>query len=72
MTTRALESLRERPPKLILLQSYFEVDYERAGALIDYRSIPRYAPFYDFIVRNYDKERDIGDIALYRPRDRSG
>jgi len=68
MTTRALESLRERPPKLILLQSYFEVDYERAGALIDYRSIPRYAPFYDFILRNYDKVRDIGDIALYRPR----
>ncbi len=70
MTERALESLRKQGPKLIFVQTFFEIDYVREGAVIDYMSIPRYAPIFDFITRYYEKDREIGDIALYLPRRR--
>ena len=68
MITRALESLRRHPPVLIFLQTYFEIDYGRGGATIEYEMIPRYQFIHELITTEYEREATIGDIDLYVPK----
>jgi len=63
-----LESLKLNMPGIIFVQRYFELDFERAGALIDYASIPRYRPIVSFIDKHYQLEGNIGDVMVFLPR----
>ena len=68
MTTRALEALKSRLPKVIFVQDVFELDYSRQGAMIDYEMIPRYRPFIEFVSSAYDMDHRVGDLYVFLPK----
>ncbi len=63
-----LAALEANKPKVIFAQRYFEIDFERSGAFIDYRGIPRYIPIANFIDANYNLERMVGDVFMFLPK----
>ncbi|UCG61937.1 MAG: hypothetical protein JSV52_01200 [Candidatus Zixiibacteriota bacterium] len=64
-----LASLEANRPKVVFAQRYFEVDFERAGALVDYRGIPRYIPIANFINANYNPQGMVGDVFMFLPKE---
>ena len=61
--------MKENQSEAIFAQRYFEVDFERAGAFIDYRGIPRYIPIANFIDANYNLKEMVGDVFMFLPKD---
>lgn len=68
MTIQALKALIKHKPKVIFVQTYFELDYKHQVTLINYRQISRYRPFIEFIASNYRLEGQIGDIYMFVPK----
>jgi hypothetical protein len=71
MTEQAVTDLRRWPPRVVLLQSVDEADFQRLGTGLDYIDQPKWRPLYLYIRERYQQVTMIGDIAVLVPRDNS-
>ncbi|MCK4460551.1 MAG: hypothetical protein KAW46_02045 [candidate division Zixibacteria bacterium] len=69
MLTESITALEQHRPKLILLQSYAELDFRRAGDPYPYLRINRWAPFIKWLIANYKKLDMVGDVVIFVPVD---
>ncbi len=67
MLERAFQSLDQNPPKVVFVQEYAEADFARTGAKYQYRAPSKYAPMFDYIVKNYKYYGKVDDIFLFIP-----
>jgi hypothetical protein len=63
-----VRDLQRDPPKVVVVQTYDEGDFLRAGPPLDYASIPNLRPIYTYVIDHYSLVDKVGDIQIYVPK----
>ena len=63
-----VRDLQRDPPKVVVVQTYDEGDFLRAGPPLDYASIPVLRPIYTYVIDNYTLVDRVGDIQIFVPK----
>jgi len=62
-----LDSLESKMPKIVLLQTYPEADFGRAGSKYEFYGLAKYRPFIEFFKSRYKLLKEEGDVYILTP-----
>lgn len=67
MIIDVLDSLNSKMPKMVLLQTYPEADFRRAGSKFGFYGFAEYRPFVEFFKSKYKLLKEEGDVYILIP-----